>query len=133
MQCRYNLSGKSIIDREMADEIIELTKNGMSQQAIADYMGINVKTIVRYKQNNPDFLRRMKKAKYNTDILAFKSVKAGMVRDWRAGRWWIKKRYPKQFGDSIKVDLEKQPILIDDIMGEIDNEKRRRKGKKKKG
>lgn len=127
IDCRFKKKGRERITPEMEREIIDMTSSGMTQKSIAAYFGMNRKTIIRFTKKHKDFRDKMAKAKYSTDKLAFKSIRVGMVRDWKAGAWWVKKRYPAEFGDKVNVVLDEQPILIDDILNE--DEKKQSKNK----
>ena len=49
-----------------------------------------------------------------TDRLAHKSIKVGMLKDWRAGAWWLERRHPDEFRERKWVEIEK-PSLIQDM------------------
>jgi len=49
-------------------------------------------------------------------------ITLGEIRDWRAAAWRLERRWPEEYKEKKGVELKEQPILIDDIMGDIDEE-----------
>ena len=80
--------------REVQDKFIELVTDGMKQSKACKALGVEEQTVILHKKNNLEFLERFKEANIKTDKLAHKSVKAGMVKDWRAGAWWLERTNP---------------------------------------
>lgn len=106
------------INKAMEEEIIQLLSDGMSQTKVCIAMGIGETTIIDHKNRFPEFSKRIEKAKRVTDALAHKSIKVGMLKDWKAGAWWLERRHPDEFRERKEIEVSDKPILIDDIMGE---------------
>lgn len=102
------------INEEMEKEISHLLSDGMSQAKVARAMGINEKTIIEHRRRFPEFSERIEKAKMETDRLAHKSIKVGMIKDWRAGAWWLERRHPDEFRERKWIEIEK-PSLVQDM------------------
>lgn len=114
-QIKKNKNGRPFaINEEMEKEISHLLSDGMSQAKVALAMGINEKTIIEHKRRFPEFSERIERAKMETDRLAHKSIKVGMLKDWRAGAWWLERRSPEEFGERKMIEIEK-PSLIQDM------------------
>jgi len=107
------------ITKEKEEQIIALLSDGMSQSKVCRYVGISEETMIQYKKKFPEFVERIEKAKEETTKLAHKSIKVGMVKDWKAGAWWLERTEPERFKEKKEVEVKDQPILIDDIMGDV--------------
>ena len=114
-QIQQNKNGRPFaINEDMEKEISRLLSDGMSQAKVALAMGINEKTIIGHRRRFPEFSERIERAKMETDRLAHKSIKGGMLKDWRAGAWWLERRHPDEFRERKWVEIEK-PSLIQDM------------------
>ena len=109
------------INKEMEEEIIQLLSDGMSQTKVALAMGINEKTIMDHRERFSEFSERIEKAKRATDALAHKSVKVGMLKDWKAGAWWLERRHPEEFQEKKTIEVTK-PSLVQDMFPLDDEE-----------
>ena len=110
------------ITPEKEELIIQMLSDGMSQKKAARYVGVNEKTLIEHKRRFPEFLERLDKAMLETHKLAHKSVKVGMMKDWKAGAWWLERTEPERFREKKEIDIKEQPILIDDIMGDTNGD-----------
>lgn len=106
-----------VVTAKKEETLIQLMSDGMSQVKAASYVGIDEKTIINHKKRHPKFVERLEKAKEETTRLAHKSIKVGMLKDWRAGAWWLERTEPERFKEKKEIDYGDKPILIDDIMG----------------
>ena len=102
------------ISKEMESEIIQMLSDGMSQKKTAVAIGVTEETLIQHKKRFPEFSERIEKAKRETDRLAHKSVKVGMLKDWRAGAWWLERRHPDEFKEKKEIEIEK-PSLVQDM------------------
>lgn len=105
------------ITKEKEEILIQMMTDGMTQAKACRYVGVTEETIIQHKHRFPEFTERLEKAMLETHKLAHKSVKIGMVKDWKAGAWWLERTEPERFKEKKEVELKDQPILIDDIMG----------------
>lgn len=108
------------ITKEKEEVLINLLTDGMSQAKACKYVGVCEDTLIQHKKRFPEFVERLEKAMLETHKLAHKSVKVGMMKDWKAGAWWLERTEPERFKEKKEVEVKDQPILIDDIMGEIE-------------
>lgn len=104
------------ITKEKEEILIQLLSEGMSQAKAATYIGVSETTVIEHKKRFPEFLKRLETSMLETHKLAHKSVKVGMLKDWRAGAWWLERTEPERFKEKKEIELHDQPILIDDIM-----------------
>ena len=103
------------ITKELEVELIKLMSDGMSQNEACKYVGISKMAIIEYKKAFPDFADRIQKAKLATTKFAYKSIKAGMIKDWKAGAWWLERTVPERFREKKEIEISEKPILIDDV------------------
>lgn len=112
-----NPHGRPRIDwKRVEPEIIALLADGMSQAKACKYVGVSEETLIKHKKDNSEYSERLEKAMLETHKLAHKSLKVGMLKDWKAGAWWLERTEPERFKEKKEIDLKEQPILIDDIM-----------------
>lgn len=105
------------ITKEKEEILINMLSDGMSQAKAAQYIGVNEKTVMDHKKRFSEFTERIERAKLETHKLAHKSIRVGMLKDWRAGAWWLERTEPERFQEKKIVDTGYHPILIDDIFG----------------
>jgi uncharacterized protein YoaH (UPF0181 family) len=103
------------ITKQIEEELIKLMSDGMSQNEACKYVGISKMAIIEYKKRFPEFADRIQKAKLATTKFAYKSVKAGMIKDWKAGAWWLERTVPERFREKKELEISEKPILIDDV------------------
>lgn len=105
------------ITKEKAEKIIELLADGMSQAKVASYVGVCEDTIIEHKKKFSEFAERIEKAKEETTRLAHKSVKVGMLKDWKAGAWWLERTEPERFREKKEIEVTK-PSLIEGMFSD---------------
>jgi len=103
------------ITKVKEDRLIELISDGISQAKACKAIGISQETACKHKKRFPEFTERLEASLMRTDLLAHRSLKAGMIRDWRAGAWWLERRYPEEFKERKDFSSDDKPILIADI------------------
>lgn len=103
------------ITKAKEDILISLLSDGVSQKKAAKYIGVNEKTVIEHKDRFPEFMERLEKANLETTKLAHKSIKVGMLKDWRAGAWWLERTEPERFKEQKQVDVKELPNLVFDI------------------
>jgi hypothetical protein len=103
-------------------ELIMLIADGMSQAKACEHVGIHPDTLIEHKKVCPEYSERLERAKGETSKLAHKSIKVGMLKDWKAGAWWLERTEPERFREQKQVDVKELPnLVLDDIFDE--NEK----------
>lgn len=103
-----------VMTKEKEEKVIELLADGMSQTKVCSYVGISEDTIIRHKAKFSEFCKRIEKAKEETTRLAHKSLKVGMLKDWKAGAWWLERTEPERFKEKKEVEVTK-PSLVEDM------------------
>lgn len=98
--------------KRIEPELIALIADGMSQAKACSYVGISEQTLIEYKKGNSKYSERLEKASNETTKLAHKSIKVGMLKDWKAGAWWLERTQPERFREQKQLDLTEKPTLL---------------------
>ncbi|KKP92872.1 MAG: hypothetical protein UR99_C0062G0004 [Candidatus Moranbacteria bacterium GW2011_GWD2_36_12] len=113
-----------VITKDKETILINLLSDGMSQSKACAYVGISEDTIIRHKKKFCGFCERLETAKLETHKLAHKSIKVGMLKDWRAGAWWLERMEPERFKEKKELEIKK-PSLVMDMFWDEDDERER--------
>lgn len=123
-------------DGELKDKLIliqGMARDGLTQQQIADNLGINVDTLIEYKKKYTDFSEALKKGKEVVDIevenallkralgyeyeeetyengILTKKVKKHVAPDTTAQIFWLKNRKPNNWKDRVETDEDKEAV-----------------------
>lgn len=111
------------ITPEKREILISLLSDGMSQAKACQYVGVSEETLIQYKKKFPEFSERLENAKLETTKLAHKSVKVGMLKDWKAGAWWLERTEPERFQEKKTLEVSEKPSLIQNMFPIDDEEK----------
>lgn len=111
------------ITKEKEELIINLLSDGMSQAKACQYVGICEQTMIEHKKRFPEFTERLDKAFLETHKMAHKSVKVGMIKDWKAGAWWLERTEPERFKEKKEVEVKEKPRLVLDVFEDEDDDK----------
>ena len=134
-------------DGELKDKLIliqGMARDGLTQQQIADNLGINVDTLIEYKKKYTDFSEALKKGKEVVDIevenallkralgykydevtyengVETKRVTKEVQPDTTAQIFWLKNRKPKNWKDkqnseNTSDDVNNRIIKISDLL-----------------
>jgi len=121
----------STFKREFIEEAAQLSKEGATDQEMADYFGVDVRTLYRWKNTEPDFRQAIKSAKdaaddrverslferalgYERDEMDVRVVSGEVVQtpirkfyppDTTAAIFWLKNRKPEQWREVKGVEL----------------------------
>ena len=137
-------------DNEIQDKLTLVegwSRDGLTQQQIADNLGINIDTLIEYKKKYPDFSEALKKGKevvdievenamlkralgYTIRIVEQKIDKFGVVHDCErdvhfpgdvtAQIFWLKNRRRQQWRDKVEYSNDGGEISkLDEILKEI--------------
>ncbi|QQS61830.1 MAG: hypothetical protein IPN70_02870 [Candidatus Moraniibacteriota bacterium] len=117
------------ITKDKETILINLLSDGMSQSKACVYVGISEDTIIRHKKRFCGFCERLETAKLETHKLAHKSIKVGMLKDWKAGAWWLERMEPERFKEKKELEIKK-PSLIMDMFDDDEEEKEEKKDSK---
>lgn len=123
-------------DGELKDKLIliqGMARNGLTQQQIADNLGINVDTLIEYKKKYTDFSEALKKGKEVVDIevenallkralgykydevtyengVETKRVTKEVQPDTTAQIFWLKNRKPNTWKDKVETDEDREAV-----------------------
>ena len=123
-------------DGELKDKLIliqGMARDGLTQQQIADNLGINVDTLIEYKKKYTDFSEALKKGKEVVDIevenallkralgykydevtyengIETKRVTKEVQPDTTAQIFWLKNRKPNNWKDRVETDEDKEAV-----------------------
>ena len=123
-------------DGELKDKLIliqGMARDGLTQQQIADNLGINVDTLIEYKKKYTDFSEALKKGKEVVDIevenallkralgykydevtyengVETKRVTKEVQPDTTAQIFWLKNRKPNNWKDRVETDEDKEAV-----------------------
>ena len=123
-------------DGELKDKLIliqGMARDGLTQQQIADNLGINVDTLIEYKKKYTDFSESLKKGKEVVDIevenallkralgykydevtyengVETKRVTKEVQPDTTAQIFWLKNRKPNNWKDRVETDEDKEAV-----------------------
>ena len=121
---------------ELKDKLIliqGMARDGLTQQQIADNLGINVDTLIEYKKKYTDFSEALKKGKEVVDIevenallkralgykydevtyengVETKRVTKEVQPDTTAQIFWLKNRKPNNWKDRVETDEDKEAV-----------------------
>ena len=123
-------------DGELKDKLIliqGMARNGLTQQQIADNLGISIDTLIENKKKYSEFNNALKKGKevidfevenallkralgyeyeeetYENGILT-KKVKKHVAPDTTAQIFWLKNRKPNNWKDRVETDEDKEAV-----------------------
>ena len=123
-------------DGELKDKLIliqGMARDGLTQQQIADNLGINVDTLIEYKKKYTDFSEALKKGKEVVDFevenallkralgyeyeeetyengVETKRVTKEVQPDTTAQIFWLKNRKPNNWKDRVETDEDKEAV-----------------------
>lgn len=100
-------------------ELIEL---GMNYQDVCDSLGITRETFSQWRKKYSDFSDTVRIANAKVKEISLKSLRVGEMKDWKAAAWRLERRWPEEYREKKEIEIKEQPILIDDIMGDINDE-----------
>ena len=111
-------------DGELKDKLIliqGMAREGLTQQQIADNLGINVDTLIEYKKKYTDFSEALKKGKEVVDFQVENALLSSALEgNTTAQIFWLKNRRPDKWRDKQKEDTNAEALeRLDNILLEI--------------
>lgn len=97
-------------------------RDGLTNEQIAENLGINQDTFYNYKKKYPEFSETLKKGKeiidYQVENALLKSALEGNVT---AQIYWLKNRKPNKWKDKVEIDNENKQMLekLDEVLKNI--------------
>lgn len=126
-----NSGRKTLLDEEMCNELCKAKRNGLSNKACCDYVGIDETTLYDYlnkgkrdEENGLDeessiYVKFSKQ--YKKTISELKAYHIGLIRNasedgsWQASAWYLERCFPKEFGKNIIVKDETSNGVLDKL------------------
>lgn len=115
-----NVGRKTKLTKEREKIIKDCLEAGMSYKDVCTCSGITFETFNQWRKTNPQFNTLVEKAELATMQLALKSVKVGMIKDWRSAAWWLERRRPEEYGRKSETPTESKPCLIMNAFDDLD-------------
>lgn len=128
------LGRKSLKTPDRIQKLLELAKQGKSEQEIANIIGVHIDTLALWKRNDVSLLMALKEGKYEADQLVEASLfkrALGMeyyeesssqngpiilqkyaLPDVRAAQYWLNNRQPKKWRDRVEMVHEAGASLL---------------------
>lgn len=128
------LGRKSLKTPSRIAKILELAKQGKTEQDIADIIGVHIDTLALWKRNDLSLLMALKEGKLEADQLVeaslFKralgmqyyeesssqngpiSLQKYALPDVRAAQYWLNNRQPKKWRDRVEMVHEAGASLL---------------------
>jgi len=107
---------------EVLQRTKELIELGLNYQDVCDSLGISHETFSQWRKKYPEYFEVVRKANAKVKEISLKSLRVGEVKDWRAAAWRLERRWPEEYREKKQIEIKEQPILIDDIMGDTNDE-----------
>lgn len=91
---------------ESEKRIIEALSAGVSRKTASEYAGIDQDTLIRWMKRYTDFADAVRAAESKVEVSAVVSVRqAWMAGDWRAAIEWLKRRRPKEWSETHRLEI----------------------------
>lgn len=117
-----NSGRKTKLNDEMKQDIRKKLELGLSYKNVCQAVCISEQTFNHWRKTNSEFSELVDRANAKVKEISLASIRRGEIRDWRAAAWRLERRFPEEYKEKKEVELSKKPILIDDIMGDIEND-----------
>ena len=116
-----NSGRKTKLTPEMKEDIRRKLELGLNYKDVCKAVCISEETFNTWRKTKPEFSELVDKANAKVKEISLASIRRGEIRDWRAAAWRLERRFPEEYKEKKEIEVTK-PILIDDIMGEIQDE-----------
>ena len=90
---------------EVQEKFIQGFKLGFNDSECAAYAEICRDTYMKFRDENPDFLRRVNAAKEHPFLMAKHTIAKSMGKP-EVAKWYLEKRRKDEFGDVKKIEFE---------------------------
>jgi hypothetical protein len=106
LQIRKRQGRPTKLTEDLVSNMEVLARIGLSDKAMAEAVGIEPQTLIRWKKNNKDFYNRIKKAKNEGKAVLVNSVFGHGRKNWQAHAWLLERQYRSEFAlDKQKVEV----------------------------
>lgn len=111
---------------EVKDKLILVegwARSGLTDEQIANNLGINVATLYRYKKEHNEFCEALKKGKEVVDFEVENALlKSALEGNTTAQIFWLKNRRPKEWRDKVEQQIDNvQRVKIIDDTDEVED------------
>jgi len=113
---------KTKLTPEMKEDIRKKLELGLNYKDVCMGVGISEETFNTWRKTKPEFSELVDKANAKVKEISLASIRRGEVRDWRAAAWRLERRFPEEYKEKKELEVNERPILIDDIMGDIEED-----------
>lgn len=107
---------------EILQRTKELIELGLNYADVCDSIGISRETFSQWRKRYPEYADTVRIANVKVKEISLKSLRVGEMKDWKAAAWRLERRWPEEYREKKEIEIKEQPILIDDIMGDINDE-----------
>lgn len=102
---RKKMGRPSKFSKEVAEQIVELVRQGNYIETAALYCGLKPGTVRQWMKEGAkfqtgvkrDFLLALRKAAAEPEVEDMSVIKAAAYSDWRAAAWRLEHRYPQRY------------------------------------
>jgi len=112
----HKKSGRPLLlDSAKQSHVLAILSLGCTQAVAAEYVGCSASTIYRTACRNPEFARRLGRARNQAEITLLKNIHNASAdpKYWRAGAWALERTLPAKYGPDRNSPL--QPIPPDQL------------------
>lgn len=109
------------LDKDNLIRVQGWARDGLTDQQIAQRMGIGVRTLYEWKKKHPQFSQALKSGKEVVDYAVENALlKKALAGDVGACCFWLKNRRPDKWKDRMEDILKQQKVqdgvqIVDDI------------------
>ena len=107
---------------EILQRTKELIELGLNYADVCDSLGISRETFSQWRKRYPEYADTVRIANVKVKEISLKSLRVGEMKDWKAAAWRLERRWPEEYREKKEIEIKEQPILIDDIMGDTNEE-----------
>lgn len=111
-------------------ELVALVESGLPLRTAAGRCGIGRRTVYEWLERGrrglkpfARFVREFERAQAVCEGNVIMEIVAAAEKDWRAGAWWLERRFPKRYSTKQTMRLEKSPNELTDTELEAELER----------
>lgn len=110
------------LNREKVLKLIQGLKMDCKPAELRLLAGISRNQYDYFMKIHPEFSAIFEDFRSNPVLRARATVYSGLNKDANIAFKYLERKAPDEFKEKTEIELKKQPILIDDIMGDINDE-----------
>lgn len=93
---------------DVVQKIEQALRIGATLKLAAEYAGISEDTLIGWKKRYPDFSAKCAGACAAGAMKWLAVIDQAAPEDWRAAAWKLERRYPEEYGQRVRVDIEQR-------------------------